>query len=60
MSLDGQQLTFPTDKPYVEVYVSAIADPDHFWVQIINSMALELDKLSEQMTQYYNGIGKVS
>lgn len=54
-----KQLTFPSEKQYVEVYVSAIANPDNFWIQLIGSMALQLDQLSEQMTQYYESCGQV-
>ena len=54
-----QQQTFPKGVEFVEVFVSAIANPDHFWIQVITSMALELDRLSESMTHFYNGPGKV-
>lgn len=54
----GQQMTFPKGKPFVEVYVSAIANPDNFWVQIIGSMALQLDTLSGQMNQFYEQEGQ--
>ncbi|XP_063002031.1 tudor and KH domain-containing protein isoform X2 [Elgaria multicarinata webbii] len=40
---------------HLEVYVSAAENPNHFWVQIIGSRALQLDKLSVEMTQYYQG-----
>lgn len=53
-------MEFPKGREYVEVYVSAIASPGHFWVQTIGAMALQLDKLSETMTRYYDGEGKVS
>ncbi|XP_045179125.2 tudor and KH domain-containing protein-like [Mercenaria mercenaria] len=51
-------MEFPNGRDYVEVYVSAIATPGHFWVQTIGSMALQLDKLSDTMTRYYEGEGK--
>ncbi|XP_044305197.1 tudor and KH domain-containing protein isoform X1 [Varanus komodoensis] len=38
---------------HLEVYVSASENPNHFWVQIIGSRALQLDKLTREMTQYY-------
>jgi hypothetical protein len=50
---------FPKGRDFVEVYVSAIATPGHFWVQVIGAMALELDKLSDTMTRFYNSEGQV-
>lgn len=39
---------------YVEVYISSVADPHHFWVQLVTSMALQLDELVQNMTSLYN------
>lgn len=36
-----------------EVYVSAMVDPTHFWLQIVGPKATELDLLVEEMTEYY-------
>lgn len=49
---------FPNIEDYVQVYVSAIAHPGHFWVQTVTAMSLKLDELSENMTRYYDGMGK--
>ncbi|XP_051055226.1 tudor and KH domain-containing protein [Phodopus roborovskii] len=38
---------------YLEVYVSASEHPNHFWIQIIGSRSIQLDKLINEMTQYY-------
>ncbi|KAJ6652783.1 hypothetical protein lerEdw1_010637 [Lerista edwardsae] len=38
---------------HLEVYVSAAESPNHFWVQIVGSRTLQLDKLTREMTQYY-------
>ncbi|KAJ7307254.1 hypothetical protein JRQ81_009251 [Phrynocephalus forsythii] len=38
---------------HLEVYISAIENPNHFWIQIIGSRALQLDKLTHEMTQFY-------
>ncbi|KAG8146965.1 hypothetical protein E2320_014038 [Naja naja] len=38
---------------HLEVYVSASENPSHFWIQIINTKALSLDKLVQEMTKYY-------
>ncbi|XP_077176719.1 tudor and KH domain-containing protein isoform X2 [Paroedura picta] len=38
---------------HLEVFVSASENPNHFWVQIIGSRTFQLDKLIQEMTQYY-------
>nr|XP_020653942.1 tudor and KH domain-containing protein isoform X2 [Pogona vitticeps] len=38
---------------YLEVYISAAENPNHFWIQIIGSRVLQLDKLTREMTQFY-------
>nr|XP_014427154.2 tudor and KH domain-containing protein [Pelodiscus sinensis] len=38
---------------HLEVYVSASENPSHFWVQIVGSRSLQLDKLTCEMSQYY-------
>ncbi|XP_061462135.1 tudor and KH domain-containing protein isoform X2 [Rhineura floridana] len=38
---------------HLEVYVSAAENPNHFWIQIIGSRTLQLDKLTWEMTQHY-------
>ncbi|KAM6434611.1 tudor and KH domain-containing protein isoform 1-T2 [Liasis olivaceus] len=64
----GPSSTFEVPSPdfsihaneHLEVYVSATENPSHFWIQIIGSRALQLDKLTQEMTQYYeNGDGGV-
>ncbi|KAL3854394.1 hypothetical protein ACJMK2_013665 [Sinanodonta woodiana] len=47
------EVQWPAYKEYVEVYVSAIASPGIFWVQLVNSASLQLDLLTEQMTVFY-------
>lgn len=39
-----------------EVYVSAMVNPSHFWLQIVGSKATELDQLVEDMTEYYENL----
>ncbi|XP_054745078.1 tudor and KH domain-containing protein homolog [Anastrepha obliqua] len=41
------------DKP-MEVYVSAIASPSKFWVQIIGPQSKKLDDMVHSMTEYYS------
>uniref|UniRef100_A0A8C5QXZ9 Tudor and KH domain containing n=1 Tax=Leptobrachium leishanense TaxID=445787 RepID=A0A8C5QXZ9_9ANUR len=43
---------FQVDK-YVDVYVSASENPQHFWIQIQGSRSSQLDKLSVEMSEYY-------
>jgi len=38
----------------VQVYVSTVANPGRFWVQNVGPSSIELDKLTENMTQYYS------
>lgn len=41
-------------KEFMEVFVSAIEHPGHFWVQIITASSLQLDKLIDDMTAFYS------
>lgn len=41
---------------FFEVYVSSVENPDRLWVQMIGSSTVELDRLIEQMTEYYSKI----
>lgn len=38
----------------MEVYVSAIASPSKFWLQMVGPQSTELDTLIERMTDYYD------
>ena len=61
-SLKQQSLShteFPDNNHYIDIYVSAIADPGIFWVQLVNSMAFKLDQLSSEMTAYFQNGGEV-
>ena len=41
------------------VFVSAVADPGHFYVQKVGPKSVELDKLVQEMTGYYdNGVNR--
>ncbi|KAG7324946.1 hypothetical protein KOW79_011262 [Hemibagrus wyckioides] len=40
---------------HLEVYVSASENPQHFWIQIIGVRSLQLDKLTTEMSRFYNG-----
>lgn len=46
---------FPTNiiEGQLEVYVSAVASPSRFWVQLSGKQSTELDKLTDSMTEYY-------
>jgi len=37
----------------IEVYVSSISDPSKFFVQKVGPMSIELDRLAEDMSDYY-------
>ncbi|KAJ8298883.1 hypothetical protein KUTeg_022943 [Tegillarca granosa] len=45
---------WPEGKEYVEVYVSAVASPSNFWIQILTSMAVQLDELVSSMASMYS------
>lgn len=38
----------------LEVYVSAIASPSRFWVQLVGPQSKKLDSLTEEMSTYYD------
>lgn len=48
-----ESLSDVVDTPF-QVYVSALVDPSKFWVQIVGPKATELDRLVEDMTEFYN------
>lgn len=41
------------DDTFVEVYVSAVEHPGHFWVQYLDRNAVNLTKLVHDMTVFY-------
>ncbi|XP_034049776.1 tudor and KH domain-containing protein isoform X2 [Thalassophryne amazonica] len=51
--IPSPDLSFQPDE-HLEVYVSASANPNHFWIQILGVRSLQLDKLTEEMTRFYN------
>ncbi|XP_063295944.1 tudor and KH domain-containing protein [Pelobates fuscus] len=38
---------------YVDLYVSATENPQHFWIQILGSRSSQLDKLTSEMSEHY-------
>lgn len=50
--IPSPDFSFHADE-YLEVYLSASEHPNHFWIQIIGSRSLQLDKLVSGMTQHY-------
>lgn len=40
----------------LEVYVSAVASPAKFWLQMVGPQSSELDILVDSMTEYYNNL----
>ena len=38
---------------YKPVYVSAVEHPEHFWLQVLSKKSAQLDKLVEEMTDFY-------
>jgi len=38
---------------YIDVFVSAVASPDKFWIQIAGPLTSALDNLVTEMTSFY-------
>lgn len=57
-----QAFSFIGANQYMAVYMSAVEHPGHFWVQMVSSKGLQLDRLMQDMTEYYTGLkdGKVT
>lgn len=51
--IPSPDLSFQPDE-HLEVYVSASENPNHFWIQILGVRSLQLDKLTEEMTNFYS------
>ncbi|XP_075949187.1 tudor and KH domain-containing protein isoform X1 [Anarhichas minor] len=51
--IPSPDLSFQPDE-HLEVYVSASENPNHFWIQILGVRSLQLDKLTEEMTRFFN------
>ena len=45
---------FPKTIDFYEVFVSAIDNPGHFWVQLITGDSPHLDKLTEDLTMLHS------
>ncbi|XP_042591772.1 tudor and KH domain-containing protein-like isoform X2 [Cyprinus carpio] len=52
--IPSPDLSFQPDE-HLEVYVSASENPQHFWIQILGVRSLQLDKLTAEMSRFYNG-----
>lgn len=49
-----EKLSSTSSDGQLEVYVSAIASPAKFWLQIVGPQTSELDLLCDRLTDYYN------
>ena len=45
---------WPACKGYLEVYVSAVENAGHFWVQVLGARSTQLDRLITNMTELYD------
>lgn len=50
--IPSPDLSFQPDKHF-EVYVSAVENPNHFWIQILGVRSLQLDQLTADMGTFY-------
>jgi tudor domain-containing protein 2 len=48
-----ETLVASSDNGFVEVYVSAVESPSKFWVQVFGTKGIELDKLSDELSDFY-------
>ncbi|NXF79008.1 TDRKH protein, partial [Sclerurus mexicanus] len=51
-TVPSPDFSFPADE-HLEVYVSAVENPGHFWIQILGNRSLQLDKLTAEMRHFY-------
>ncbi|KAJ8246441.1 hypothetical protein GJAV_G00267830 [Gymnothorax javanicus] len=51
--IPSPDLSFQPDE-HLEVYVSAVENPQHFWIQILGVRSLQLDKLTFEMNRFYS------
>ncbi|KAL1109972.1 hypothetical protein AAG570_014081, partial [Ranatra chinensis] len=49
-----ERLTGSSGDSMIQVYVSSVANPTHFWLQLISPKAVDLDHLVDDMTEYYS------
>lgn len=49
-----ERLIGTPNESMIQVYVSSVASPSHFWLQLISPRAVELDHLVDDMTEYYS------
>ena len=67
---DPKQREFPPSEPkpspwdrarggFQDVYVSSVATPSNFWLQLVNAESVQLDQLQESITTYCNAQSKV-
>ncbi|XP_068211357.1 tudor and KH domain-containing protein homolog [Palaemon carinicauda] len=53
-SLHQESLSATTSDRFIEAYVSAVDSAAHFWLQVVGSRSIQLDKLVIDMTEYYD------
>uniref|UniRef100_A0A8C9QR87 Tudor and KH domain containing n=1 Tax=Scleropages formosus TaxID=113540 RepID=A0A8C9QR87_SCLFO len=51
--IPSPDLSFQPDE-HLEVYVSAVENPQHFWIQVLGVRSLHLDKLTAEMSRFYS------
>ncbi|NXK97982.1 TDRKH protein, partial [Formicarius rufipectus] len=51
-AVPSPDFSFPADE-HLDVYVSAVENPNHFWIQILGNRSLQLDKLTAEMRLFY-------
>lgn len=52
-SVESLNVTLNKTDGQSEIYVSAVASPARFWIQLIGPQTIKLEQLINEMTQYY-------
>ncbi|NWI99986.1 TDRKH protein, partial [Crypturellus undulatus] len=58
-AVGSPNFSFPAEEQ-LEVYVSATENPNHFWIQLVGARSLQLDQLTHDMSQFYEGSGRTA
>lgn len=53
-AVQSEKLMLNKNDGQLDVYISAIASPARFWLQLVGPQSRQLDALVESMTDYYN------
>jgi tudor domain-containing protein 2 len=58
-SIYFSDIKWPKEEKHLQVFVSAVEHPGHFWVQIIKENSLQFETLSQEMNTFYESGSEV-